>query len=859
MSNNIETVSLIKIEIDASVIDTSKKKVLELTDQIGKLKEAQKANTRETDEQKAAYVENQAQIAALTKERKQNNEVLKQANTIANTAKGSNEQLRASLSAQTAAYNKLSEAERNNEQVGGKLRDNIKKISDELKKNESAIGDNRRNVGNYKEAFGGLLDTFKSAGGPIGGAVAGFQSFNTTLAANPIGAVVQLIAALVNALKGNAEVADFVTRATAGLNKAFQFLTDAAVSLIKPMKAVFENPKKAIVDLVDLIKNNLINRFKALGVIVDAIANRDMKALTNGLLQLGTGVENSIDKVQSFGKALIDAGSEGFAASKKMDEFTVSQARMAAQMKLNEKQIAALERDLKNVGLTFQERKKIAEELADLEIANARLAQQAAKEVLDAEQLKLKGKQLNAEEEAKLIELTTDVQLAAEDEKIAAAQRSKRIALLLKGEEAAEKKVIVDQELADRKKAEEEGNKFAEAESKRWTEQLKKDAAARTEAKKTALSDELNLIKERSELEELVAENSIRDEKELATKKKQIAVETLQFQLSALRTFFNESGVITEAQSLQLRKLEEQIKNLQNLISTPPANGPQTLGQSLGLTDDDIKKAQTNIQIIQAGIETVSQVLNAGYETQLNDLDKIKQQEIENVNNSVLSQEAKTKEIEKINKKFAKEQYEIQKKQFETNQVVQIAQAVANTAAAIIAQFANPTPYAGVALAALAAVTGAAQIAVIASQKPPPAPTFEQGGIVKAARGARFGIFGGKSHANGGNKFVAEDGTVIETEKDELWAIVNKRSTNMLRQLSDLNQLGGGVAFARGGIVDKYAGGGTVASIANAAFQQADNTTNLAAQLSAVVPVLVVEEFESVQGMKVRAALNLEV
>lgn len=79
-----------------------------------------------------------------------------------------------------------------------------------------------------------------------------------------------------------------------------------------------------------------------------------------------------------------------------------------------------------------------------------------------------------------------------------------------------------------------------------------------------------------------------------------------------------------------------------------------------------------------------------------------------------------------------------------------------------------------------------------------------------AQRGmAKFGLFGGKPHSQGGTKGYFSDGTQVEVEKDEAWAVVNKKNTPLLRFLSDVNSYGGhGVPFfARGGL-RKFAGGG---------------------------------------------------
>ena len=70
----------------------------------------------------------------------------------------------------------------------------------------------------------------------------------------------------------------------------------------------------------------------------------------------------------------------------------------------------------------------------------------------------------------------------------------------------------------------------------------------------------------------------------------------------------------------------------------------------------------------------------------------------------------------------------------------------------------------------------------------------------KFARGGKIGQFGGRSHAQGGTRGYFDDGTQIEVEKGETFAIVNKNARGLLSHLSDVNQATGGVAFARGGI-----------------------------------------------------------
>ena len=132
--------------------------------------------------------------------------------------------------------------------------------------------------------------------------------------------------------------------------------------------------------------------------------------------------------------------------------------------------------------------------------------------------------------------------------------------------------------------------------------------------------------------------------------------------------------------------------------------------------------------------------------------------------------------------KFDKEVRKIEKEKFIADQRRSIAQALINGALAVTQVLAQTGVAAGIAIPPIIAAT-AGQVAVIASQK------FADGGMVY-----------GNSHANGGEKF-AVGGRVVELEGGE--AVINKRSTSMFRsQLSAINQAGGGVKFADGGLLN---------------------------------------------------------
>lgn len=88
---------------------------------------------------------------------------------------------------------------------------------------------------------------------------------------------------------------------------------------------------------------------------------------------------------------------------------------------------------------------------------------------------------------------------------------------------------------------------------------------------------------------------------------------------------------------------------------------------------------------------------------------------------SKIEQDSKNKQLA-LNNDFAKKEVEIKRKQFQREKALQIATGVINTAAAVLQTIASVPYPANIPLALLAGAAGAAQVAVIASQK------FDDGG-----------------------------------------------------------------------------------------------------------------------------------
>jgi hypothetical protein len=158
MSTPNETI-LITVDIAAN-----NARLVELTKQLNENRDAQKALTEAgkagritADELAAGQVRLKQTAAAIGQETRTLTKANQQQDAANKAATGSIVELRAQLATGTAAYNALSAAERDNTDAGQKLQATNKATSDQLKVLEAAIGDTRRNVGNYAGSIGPLI------------------------------------------------------------------------------------------------------------------------------------------------------------------------------------------------------------------------------------------------------------------------------------------------------------------------------------------------------------------------------------------------------------------------------------------------------------------------------------------------------------------------------------------------------------------------------------------------------------------------------------------------------------------------------------------------------------------------------
>lgn len=240
---------------------------------------------------------------------------------------------------------------------------------------------------------------------------------------------------------------------------------------------------------------------------------------------------------------------------------------------------------------------------------------------------------------------------------------------------------------------------------------------------------------------------------------------------------------IKAGKSKELAEKELQLK-LRQLSDETFKNNEKNVKKETELTKQEKKDLAINIvNSANQLADSLMQISRNQIQQEMNEeKDKFdaKQKALQDqLDQGIISQANFDSQMSALNSDYQAKEKDLKMKAFNSNKASQLINATIATAVGVAT--ALGTPLIGPILAGIAGALGAAQIAIIASQ---PTPKFAKGGILN-----------GNSHANGG----------IPTPYGELEggeAVINKRSTRLFTPLlSAINEAGGGVKFANGGVL----------------------------------------------------------
>lgn len=460
---------------------------------------------------------------------------------------GSLRSLRAELSNLTAEYDALSEADRENAEIGGVLKDRINEVTDALKGAEEETQRYYRNVGNYKEAIIEAAD----ANIPF------VQQINE---------MVTSLSGVGNYLKGIKGEFASVTASTVGWTRVLKLLRVALVSTgigvlvvaLGSLVSYFAKTQKGI---------ELANKLMAsLGATVNVLVDRVSK-FGSVLVNLFSGNfkqagEDAKAVFKGIGDEIVEETKRAWELADVLNEIDKREVMLSMSRAANRAEIEKLKKAADDTTLSTEERIKAAEKAYELEKKDLKIQSDLAKARIS----NMLGYTDVTEEALKTIE---DLQSGA-----------------ITADEAIGKIGLSESTIEDLRKLSEEVNHLSELEEDsygRQTEQqntlnsirqegvdkAKEAKQKEVEAVRAAEDAMLNLVKDNREkarkeieltysrqIEDL--KNRLKTETDLTAK----AREAIDTQVRAL-----EQQKDSELQKLSDDELKKEIENRQKLIS----------------------------------------------------------------------------------------------------------------------------------------------------------------------------------------------------------------------------------------------------------------------------------------------------
>ncbi len=209
---DVEKSAVLKVEVDFGDLEKSG---AEIKSRINDIRNEQLKLDVSSKENQKTFKENAATLRTLEQQQKLNQKAINEltnaekVNTdTTNFANNSIKQNRELLKELNAEYIRI--AKPTKEQT-----DRLKGLTDTLKEQEGAIGNNTRNVGNYKEAFQGVLSTIPGLQNGLGGIANGFKAVS---AANPFTALILLLPPIITYLQKFEVVFDAIEKVLGGVS-----------------------------------------------------------------------------------------------------------------------------------------------------------------------------------------------------------------------------------------------------------------------------------------------------------------------------------------------------------------------------------------------------------------------------------------------------------------------------------------------------------------------------------------------------------------------------------------------------------------------------------------------------------------
>jgi chromosome segregation ATPase-like protein len=375
----MERINIAQVDIDVeALINKSaevRQRIMEVSDQMKALKDALNKGgisvqeyTRQMTLLQNAQRENQREQRAYDNLISSHIAVQHQTMQANNTLTGSIRELGTALAQNRRIYEDFTQAQRESAE-GRQLLETIHAQDEAYRELQRSIGVTQVDVGNYRQAILDALGDNQAFGTSMNGIVNSFNNvrmnvialstpfvnfvqtgrlapaaLNATAAATGnvstgmkvlrgaiiatgIGALVVVLGSLIAYFTSTQEGINKVNRVLTPLKVVFQTLIGVVQNFGKYLLEAITHPKQMLIDLLDFLKGQFMNRlngmidiFKGIGKIITGDIKEGIKQVGEAAAQTVTGVENVVGKVKDAGKAMSDTIDEAVKRGQRIEE-----------------------------------------------------------------------------------------------------------------------------------------------------------------------------------------------------------------------------------------------------------------------------------------------------------------------------------------------------------------------------------------------------------------------------------------------------------------------------------------------------------------------------------------------------------
>jgi hypothetical protein len=196
----------------------------------------------------------------------------------------------------------------------------------------------------------------------------GLKLLRIALASTGIGLLIVALGSLVAYFESSNEGSKKFKVILAEINAVVQAGLKVFSSFGKTIFDAVSHPIDSLKALEKAIVDNVLNRFKAISVILDGIIHLDFKKVSDGVIQSFTGVTNATDKISKMGKGISDFAKNTAAAADAAGKVTVERQKLTkAEREWSEEKtkqqgiLDKLKLQIRDQGISEKDRLAIAE------------------------------------------------------------------------------------------------------------------------------------------------------------------------------------------------------------------------------------------------------------------------------------------------------------------------------------------------------------------------------------------------------------------------------------------------------------------------------------------------------------------